>query len=318
MSPSRIFVWLFVPFLQWFFCAGIARSASNVRLTQGTVDVSCSPDAPSPAVSGDRRKNAKIPFKDVCFDQKIVPSSDVTYFQAMKEIFPDLQDNGSGHATQVRERRSEISADKLWLGESNRYEFERTNNYLLIEEKNQTQLVLLYEDKGFLALYSIKPKFKLLDFIDVQRDQHSSLMVLPPYDVFPVRPGVWLFPVSNWHDNSSQSYDNNLLFLILDQKLHLVYEGPDLLGTRDSKRSDCAYVEGLLELKPLQTQHEQFSDISLKLNREHSCAVEDKKTGQTVRKPVHEKIYPATLYWDPVRRKYMGGSIEFVRDRKRD
>jgi hypothetical protein len=294
----------------------VDQDRSTARLTQGAIATFCSSVPPS---KYDGRKNPKIPFKDVCFDQKIIPSSKATYFQALKQLFPDLKDDGKGHATQVRDRRSEIKADKLWLNDSGQYDLDlgTAGNYLLIEEKDQTQLVLFFEDLGFLALYSIKPRFKLVDFIDVQQDQHSSLLIMQPYDVLPVKPGVWLFPISNWHDNSSQSYDNNLLFLTLDGKLRLAYDGPDLLNTRDSKHYECVEAESLAELKLLETQHDQFSDISLKLNRVRSCDIEDKKTGQTTRKTIREKVYPATLYWDPQKRKYMGGSQEFVRDHKK-
>jgi len=297
----------------------VDRDKSTARLTQGKIDVFCSSDPSSALTHEDEKekKNAKIPFKEVCFDRKIVSSSKVTYFQALKELFPDLQDDGKGQATQIRDRRSEISADKLWLSEGGPYDVGSTSNYLLIEEKDRTQLIVFCDDQGFLALYSIKPHFKLLDVIDVQQDQHSSLLILPPYDVLPVKPGVWLFPVSNWHDNSSQSYDNNLLFLTLDGKLRLAYDGPDFFSTRDSKHTECEEVEGLTELKLLETQHDEFSDISLKLNRARTCEAEDKRTGQTAKRKIHEKIYPSTLYWDPQKQKYMGGSKEFVKDKKR-
>jgi hypothetical protein len=297
----------------------IDHDKSTALLTQGAVAVFCSADPAlaSPSAYEKEKKNAKVPFKNVCFDQKIIPSSKVSYFQALKELFPDLKDDGNGQAAQIRDRRSEIKPDKLWLNDSGQYDLGRISNYLLIEEKDQTQLVLFFEDPGSLALYSIKPHFKLLDFIDVRQDQHSSLLIPQPYDVLSVKPGVWLFPISNWHDNSSESYDNNLLFLTLDGKLRLAYDGPDFLSRRDSKHYECADVEGLAELKLLDTQHDQFSDISLRLNRSRICEVEDRKTGQTIKKTIHEEIYPATLYWDPKKRKYMGGSKEFVSEQKK-
>ena len=295
----------------------IDRDKSTTHVTQGEIGPgACGADPYSPFTDDKERRNAKIPFKNVCFDQKIVPSSKVTYFQALKELFPDLQDDGQ--ARQIRKRRSEIKAENLWLNEGTEFDLDNSRNkYLLIEEKDQTQLVVFIEEQGFLALFSIKPHFKFLDFIDVQQDQHSSMLILLPYDVLPVKPGVWLFPVSNWHDNSSQSYDINLLFLTLNGKLRLAYDGPDFFGTRDSKHYECMDVEDLVELKLLETQHEEFSDLSLKLKRSRLCEVEDKKTGETVKKTIREKIYPATLYWDPQKRKYMGGSKEFLRDSKK-
>lgn len=296
----------------------VDKGRTTARLAQGTIAVFCS-SAPASAPSSEydkQRRNAKVPFKDVCFDQKIVPSTKTTYFQALKQLFPDLEDDGRGLATQVRDRRSEIKADRLWPNESEQFDLGTASRYLLIEEENQTQLIVFFEDLGFLALYAVKPRFKLLDFIDVQQDQHSSLLVLQPFDVLPVKPGVWLFPISNWHDNSSESYDANLLFLTLDGKLRLAYDGPDFFSSRDSEHYECADVEGLKELSLLETQHDQFSDISLKLNRARACDDEDRATGQTTKKTVREKIYPATLYWDPRKGKYMGGSKEFVRDRK--
>jgi hypothetical protein len=99
--------------------------------------------------------------------------------------------------------------------------------------------------------------------------------------------------------------------------LRLAYDGPDFLSTRDPKHYECSEVEGLTELKLLETRHNEFSDISLKLNRVRTCEAEDKNTGQTIKKTIREKIYPSTLYWDPQKRKYMGGSKEFVKDQKK-
>jgi hypothetical protein len=314
MKLSKVFV--LTVFFQSILGIGIAHSATNAHLAQGTVEISC-PGSPISGLTEEdekEKKNAKIPFKNVCFDQKIVASSKVTFFQALKQLFPDLQDDGK--ATQIRARRSEIKASNLWLNEADQFDLGSNTKYLLFEEENQTQLVLFFEDQGFLALFSIKPHFKFLDFIDVQQDQHSSMMIFLPYDAFSVKPGVWLFPVSNWHDNSSQSYDSNLLFLTLDGKLRLAYNGPNFFGERDPKHDECQNVAGLTELKPLETEHDQFFDISLKLNRARICEIEDKKTGQTTKKTMREKIYPATLYWDPQKRKYMGGSKEFVKDEK--
>lgn len=293
---------------------------STARLTQGDVGIfSCSSGSLTASTSADEDiKNAKIPFKNVCFDEKILPSSQVTYFQALKQLFPDLKDDDKGQATHVRDRRSEIKGANLWLDDSDEYDLSRSIRYLLIEEKDQTQLIVLFEDMGFLALYGIKPRFKLLDFIDVRQDQHTSLFILQPYDVLPVRPGVWLFPISNWHDNSSQSYDSNLLFLTLDGKLRLAYDGPNFFGTRDAEHDECSEMSGLAELQVLDTRHDEFSDVSLKLSRKHICEVEDEKTGQTIKETTREKIYSAILHWDPQKRKYMGGSKEFVKDQRKD
>jgi len=295
----------------------LAKTASP-QFSHGNVSPTCSPETPEKSSSLDGGG------KDTCFAQKILPDSKATYYQALKQIFPDLQ--ADGKATSLIARRPELKgllteASAAMTGQSfDLADFDSTGtiSYLLVEEEAGAQLILLIErisdGDGLLALFQLKPSLKLLDLIDTGNGpEHISLSSSPKEAPFLVKPGAVFFPISSWHDNSGESFDSYSLFVTVNGKLRLAYDGPHFYGYRDPNNYECKNMEGLEELRPLQTSHEGFLDISLKINSQKTCTIQG-KNGHTKERLIRKKIYPATLYWDVKANKYMGGSKDFLRE----
>ncbi len=255
---------------------------------------------------------------DVCVLDKVIPSSDITYFQALKAIYPDLQ--LSGKATIRSAVRVEIQGmdESAKPGEtistSPGQSFDLNGNsrtflyYSMAQRKNFSQLIILSDGGGdmpVLGLFQLTLQLKLLDLIHVDLDRWVSMGSF----LFDVKENSPLFILAASHNNSSQAYVLSSLWIILHDKLHQVYDGPNLSGQR-MELQDCRTHAEIKKIKTLASQHAGFADISLELSRSKICT--NKKTGKDIK--LQEKIYPATLIWDDIKNKYVGGSKSFERE----
>lgn len=299
--------YFFILFLTPFHSSYAASDHSP--FSHGTIYFNC---------ENENLKKKSPNIQDVCITDKILSFSEITYFQALKEIYPDLQSNGS--ATRMSAIRIETPGQdesakpgdvvKASQGEDFRLDkFSRTSLvYNLSQNANSIQLVILSdggEKRPTLALFDLKPQLKLIDLVDVDFDRWVSMGNF----LFTVKENSPFFFLVDSHHNSSQWYVRNSSWIILNQKLHLVYDGPDLSGQR-MESQDCRTQAEIKKIKPLATQHAGFVDISLELSRSKICT--NQKTGKDIR--LHEKIYPAILIWDADKNKYKGGSKSFVKE----
>lgn len=251
--------------------------------------------------------------QDVCISDRIIPESEITYFQALKKIYPDLQSNGKASVQSAIRIAVEGLDDSAPVGTT----LEATQGQKIsmssweysLAKGNLTQLIILSRGEGsspVLAFFKMDPALKLLDLIDVNLDRWVSIGNF----LFTAKQTSPLFIIMDSHNNSSQWYVRYSLWMILNDKLQKVYDGPNLSGQRIPQQNSCYTQAKLEKISPLKTDRDGFSDIQLTLSRSKIC--EDEKTNKE--KKISGKIYPASLIWDAKKQKYMGGSKAFVKE----
>lgn len=292
----RLFFFLSL-FSLFLFGFSTGRAASPAVET-GSVRFESSCPAPSKNQYG---------MKDVCAEGKVVPGSNVTWFDLLKQIYPDLKPDGK--ASDLHKIREEIKETEIFSGFPGPSPGNFTDvgpyTYLLVSEAGRTRALLLQTDNGLLAYLQVTPALKLLDLIDTAKDQHVDFAGQP---VLTVAPGQFVFSLNSWHFNSSESYNIYNLFLAGPEQLRFVYDGPMLMGYRSPKNEDCFIRQELTPLSMLPTQKDGISDLSMKVMQTKEC---DTKGGKT--KVIPQKTFESVLSWDKAKRKYMGGSKELFR-----
>lgn len=138
-----------------------------------------------------------------------------TWLDLLRQVFADLAPSDKyatpGSATQMIELRSIGVGDESWVGCGDRIELESVDAQTFRIDGEQRVIVsasMSDDCVGLIALFD--GAGKLLDAVNVKGDQHVSFA--GDY-IRPLGPDGALVIVSNWHDNSSQSYESTSLIL---------------------------------------------------------------------------------------------------------
>jgi hypothetical protein len=164
-----------------------------------------------------------------------------------------------------------------------------------VEIDGKPRWVALGEQDGFglAPLMLFDGDGKLLDAVDVVADQHTSMDNAGP---LPLGGGAAIVGIRNWHDNSSQSYDDLKLVLIAKDRFSLLDE-QTATGERAAR---LATSEGLtFSVSP--DPGKPFARIEVVLERQKQRLAEDGET--KVGKPVVMRTR-TSFRWSSVRAKY--------------
>ena len=152
-------------------------------------------------------------------DDLTAPPPDVagkTWFDLLRQVFPDIAPAAAGKrgavAKSMIDLRSIGAGDESWIRCDDGIHIESIDA-VPIRVANQDRLVVSlsveYDCVGLLALFAADGK--LIEAVNVKGDQHISFS---GNYVRPLGPDGALVIASNWHDNSSQSYDISSLLLV--------------------------------------------------------------------------------------------------------
>lgn len=272
-----------------------AFGAPNFSAASGFIQFnkSCSPDPASKNTGG------------VCSGDRVGIKTTTTYFDIVKQVYPDLKPDGSSSASHpVRKNISTFSVAEDDLSGSPLSPGE-TLFFLRVSEGDSLKVLILQSQTGLLGYVQVEPQLKLLDIVGVAQDLNVSLNA--ENGLLPVRPGEFVFFANSWHFNSSENFNSYDLLLASPEKIQSVYDGPFLYGFRMPQRYECRVDQILKPLVPLAPGPAGYAGLRLRVVEQRSC---EGKT-QTTLGP--ERKFEAELKWDPAKGKYMGGSRELFR-----
>ncbi|MBL7685216.1 MAG: hypothetical protein JNK65_04170 [Deltaproteobacteria bacterium] len=250
----------------------------------------------------DCSQNAKVSKEIVlaCIHEKIFPERSLTYFDALRLIYPDLKPDGSATYFSRSLRKNfgfNGEGDPLPISPGGPL-FNVGSQSFLSLKGSPSKILILDRQSGILAYIQIDPVPKLLDLLGVSQDINVTLLseIVP----IEVKSGHWLFATLSSHHNSGESFKIYNLFITFSDRLDLVYDGPHLYSFLFPKDPDCWTQQNYSSLIPSKTQSNGMLDLQMKVQEAKVCLKNQKETSSAV------KIFEAILKWDGA--KYMGGS----------
>ncbi|MCC6273580.1 MAG: hypothetical protein IT572_08950 [Deltaproteobacteria bacterium] len=278
------------PFLLLFCFASAVRAAGPFSAVSGAIWF---PGAcPEAAQKG----------RDVCAQDRVGTKSAATYFDVLKQAYPNLKLDGS--AADSKKPRVEFGGFSGETGSAGSPLAEGENLfYLKVQDGDSLRVLTLQEGTGLLAYVQVEPMLKLLDLVSIAQDQHVSLNA--DLGIIPVRAGGFVFLANNWHFNSSEAFNIYNLFLAGPERVSLVYDGPFLYGFALPERPECRLGQRMKPLQVLPTRHEGVSDLLFRVEEERVCQGKNREIVSG------RRSFEAKLHWE--KGKYMGGSRELHR-----
>jgi hypothetical protein len=201
-----------------------------------------------------------------------------TWLDLLRQLFPDVvAASASGiaaTATKMTPLRSIGSADDDWVRCGDRIEFRTLDvRPVRLADRSYRIVTVAIPDDCAAPLALFDDTGKLVDAVNVKGDQHVSFS--GSY-IRELGPSGALVIVSNWHDNTSRSYDGTMLILARAEGLSSI--GDVLaLGSRD-----CAQGTSMAEETRVRVAQGDapFARIDVVVTRSVQKLAEDCKTGR--------------------------------------
>jgi len=168
------------------------------------------------------------------WEDKIVPSSDVTVLDLARRMIPDIKEDP---AKLEKMTASDLSGVRLMDGvEETGMEVDLSSgdqceisdpDYFWMKDGGAKLLLLLLKvniEGAVIGLFKISPEVTLLDAATIAQDVHVDLDL---EKLWTIHPQHQAFMVQCWHDNSSESFDSYTFVSVVNRKLRAV-AGPVL------------------------------------------------------------------------------------------
>ena len=178
-------------------------------------------------------------YRSAQLTQQVLPGRPETFADLLGLLAPGLRQNQGGHLRRLKPLPGTPSdADN---GTPSTPQAAppptvsvRDISTFWLQDGNRRLLVLLAElaspQEGFppyvLALYQLNPGVVLLDAVDVSTGPHIGLAG----ELLPIRPGHPAFTLLNWHDNSSESFEQTTVVGLLDGHFRALLQLPTAYG----------------------------------------------------------------------------------------
>lgn len=165
------------------------------------------------ALTTGARGPAAAPPRGERLNSAVRPGSKITYFDLLRELFPDLAADGTAHRSVPMRSASEPSERSVVEGEIKfefkPYPFRSGGRQLLmlwveIKAAGANEGTPYEGESAVLAVYSLEPAAKLLDAVDAKADRFTGFWKDRPLLRLDSRNDA--FVIYNTHWNSGESY----------------------------------------------------------------------------------------------------------------
>lgn len=171
-----------------------------------------------PASAGPSPAYASFAFRDK------VPGLDRSWLDLLRQVFPDLGADDPGHAQGPVTKPVRIMPGDQEAGDDKHDVVFTGIDAARVAIGGKSRWVVMAEQDSFglAPLMLFDAEGRLLDAVDVVADMHSSMDNAGP---LPLGGGAAVVGIRNWHDNSSESFDDLKLVLIARDRFSLLHEG---------------------------------------------------------------------------------------------
>lgn len=243
------------------------------------------------------------------FSEKISKNSKVTYFDLLKQIFPDLEKDGTAHKTE--EIRISIDSDEvqtyeqpmeILIDNSNWVNTEKGQRLILnIKVRGDEQNGFTWGELNLIALYSGDAKPQLLDVVDVSADRENYYS-----GEMQVNPKLNLTRYEFSHLNAGEDFHYYAFFYAKDDEIKETLEGFPYLYTGTVCRAQMDETGKILTVPNAKSG---YHDVIFKIKVTNKRFAED---CQTV-KSISYKNFTLRMTWQKGKYRYADGGAELKR-----
>ncbi len=268
-----------------------------------------------PSALGGARAGAVLPGGGGLQTEKLTApvrgGSKTTYFDLLRKLFPDLNDEGTAHSTVAVNSLSEPAKREAITGDI-KFEFKpfwmngggRRRLLLWVDLTAEgANAGTPYEGEAVvLAVFDLEPELRLLDALEIKTDRFTSFWQDRPF--FRLSPRDDALVVYSTHSNAGESY-NRLDMLFVDGGR---FKKIASLFTYNTQACGAGYTQ-TPSFRAVAEPGNKYPRVFLKvrLRREPNgpeCA--RRAAGYT-------RFYEGVYRWNPSARRYEGGSRQLER-----
>jgi len=234
-----------------------------------------------------------------CLTAPLVAGSTVTALDVLRDLFPDLSEEGTGQ-TFAGAESAETASDPDAAAEAEREVDIGSTDWteMAVIEAGKVAYAAAVSD-GVIALAAIRPAYKPLGRLNVATDPGGPATGYRLMMAAPDRPLV--VSVSS-HFNSQEGFDSFLVAGLIHGRLADLYDGPYLYSVKLGSDScdTLEHAETASVFEPARQTHQGLADLRVVITYTRSCVTGDARQVEA------SKTFPMTLVFDG--KRYRGGS----------
>lgn len=247
------------------------------------------------------------------YSKKISKNSKITYLDLLRQIFPDLKEDGTAH--KAEEIRTSIDSDEVETYEQPMQIF-ASPNWINTEKGRRLLMTIkvtgeehndfMWGELNLIALYDNSPKPRLLDVVDVSADRENYYS-----GEFLVNPKLNLTMYEFSHLNAGEDFHYYAFFYAKDDKIRQTLQELPFLYTGTTCQ---ARIDETGKISTVPNWKSGYRDIVFKIKATGKRFAEDCETVKS--KTVKNFVF--RMSWQKGKYRYTDGGAELKKLRREE